>query len=300
MTTNSAVSDRSSAGTSARYATGSVTSMDGTVIGYREFGHGPGVVLLHGTASSGHNHIELAEALADSFTVFVPDRRGRGLSGPYHANDRIDQEVEDLAAILAATGAHNVFGVSSGGIICLQAALTLPSVQKAAIYEPPFFRNDRVPSELLTRFDAEIAQDKVAAALTTAMRGAQMGPPIFNAMPRWLAERLTSGFMASEEKKDTCGYVPMRALAPTMHFDFLLVADMNGRLEAFSAMPAEVLLLAGTKSPEYLKTALEDLSRVLPDAKRVEFPGLDHAASWNRDRGGQPGPVADELRRFFA
>ena len=27
---------------------------------------------------------------------------------------------------------------------------------------------------------------------------------------------------------------------------------------------------------------------------------LGHAASWNSDRGGQPGPVAQELRRFFA
>ena len=300
MTTSAAVSERSIETTRERYTTDSVTSRDGTTIGYRVFGRGPGVVLVHGTASSGHNHVQLAEALADSFTVIVPDRRGRGLSGPYGANDGIDQEVEDLEALLSATGARNVFGVSSGGIICLHAALTLPAIDKAAIFEPPFFQEDALPKALLARFDAEMAQGKVAAALITAMRGAQMGPPIFNAMPRWLAERLTTGFMASEAKKDSGGYVSMRDLAPTLHYDFQLVADMGRPIRAFAAIRADVLLLGGSKSPAYLKAALDDLERVLPGARRVEFPGLDHAASWNRDRGGRPEPVAQELRRFFA
>ena len=300
MTTSAAVSERSIETTRERYTTDSVTSRDGTTIGYRVFGRGPGVVLVHGTASSGHNHVQLAEALADAFTVIVPDRRGRGLSGPYGANDGIDQEVEDLEALLSATGARNVFGVSSGGIICLHAALTLPAIDKAAIFEPPFFQEDALPKALLARFDAEMAQGKVAAALITAMRGAQMGPPIFNAMPRWLAERLTTGFMASEAKKDSGGYVSMRDLAPTLHYDFQLVADMGRPIRAFAAIRADVLLLGGSKSPAYLKAALDDLERVLPGARRVEFPGLDHAASWNRDRGGRPEPVAQELRRFFA
>jgi pimeloyl-ACP methyl ester carboxylesterase len=299
MNTNAAVHDRSISVAQERSTTRSVISRDGTTIGYRVFGRGPGVVLVHGTASSGHNHVELAAALADAFTVIVPDRRGRGLSGPYGDNDGIDQEVEDLEALLRATGARNMFGVSSGGIICLQAAVTLPAIDKAAIFEPPFFKDDALPTALLARFDAEMAEGKVAAALITAMRGAQMGPPIFNAMPRWLAERLTSGFMASEAKKDSGGYVSMRDLAPTMHYDFQLVADVSRRIESFAAVRAEVLLLGGRKSPAYLKTALDDLERVLPAARRVEFAGLDHAASWNRERGGRPEPVAQELRRFF-
>jgi pimeloyl-ACP methyl ester carboxylesterase len=280
--------------------TGSVTSRDGTTIGYRRLGQGPGVVLVHGTASSGYNHLQLAEGLADAFTVIVPDRRGRGLSGRYGEHDGIQQEVENLDALLAETGANNVFGVSSGGIICLQAALALPAIHKAAIYEPPFFRDDSVPQALLKRFDAEMAQGRVAAALITAMKGAQMGPPIFNALPRRLAERITSAFMASEVRKVTGGYVSMRALAPTMHYDFQLVAEMSGTLGTFRAIQAEVLLLGGSKSPTYLKAALADLEKILPEVRRIELPGLDHAASWNQDRGGRPEPVAQQLRRFFS
>src|SRR5439155_7997776 len=62
---------------------GSITSADGTTVGYRRFGAaGPAVVLLHGGGQSGRNLQRLAAALAADFTVYVPDRRGRGASGP--------------------------------------------------------------------------------------------------------------------------------------------------------------------------------------------------------------------------
>lgn len=299
MTTETSVKNQSTAAREP-YTTGFVTSKDGTTIGYRQLGHGPGVVLLHGTMSSAHNHMQLAEALADAFTVYVPDRRGRGLSGPFGDDYSIQKEVEDLDALLTKTGAHNVFGVSSGGIIALQAVLSLPAIHKAAIFEPPFFVNGSVPTADLTRYDREIAQGKVAAALITAMKAAQMGPPIFNLMPRGLLERMTTMMMSREDKKGSGGYVPMRALAPTLHYDFQLVVEMGGKPESLRAIRAEVLLLGGSKSPSYLKGALDALEKVLPHVRRVEFPGLGHAASWNTDRGGQPGPVAQELRRFFA
>lgn len=256
------------------------------------------MVVLHGTMSSAHNHMQLAEALAHAFTVYLPDRRGRGLSGPYSDDYSVQKDVEDMDALLTKTGAHNVFGVSSGGIICLQAALTLSAIHKTAIYEPPLFI-DSAPTAVLARFDKEMAQRKVAAALITGMKGAQMGPPIFNLMPRWLLERLTSIAMAREDKKTEGDYIPMRALAPTLHYDFQLVVEKSGKLGSFGAVPTDVLLLGGSKSPAYLKVALGALERILPHVKRIEFPGLDHAGSWNTDRGGDPEPVAQELRRFF-
>ncbi|HZS88620.1 MAG TPA: alpha/beta hydrolase [Chloroflexota bacterium] len=299
MTTQTSLAKHATAGTQP-FTTGLVTSKDGTTIGYRQFGHGPGVVLLHGTMSSAHNHVQLAEGMADAFTIFVPDRRGRGLSGPFGDDYSIQTEVDDLDALLAKTGAQHVFGVSSGGIICLQAALTLPAIRKAAIFEPPFFADRPLPAAALARFDRELARGKVAASLITAMKAAQVGPPIFNAIPRPLLELLTGMALKGEEKKGSGGYVSMRALAPTLHYDFQLVAEMNARLESFRAIRAEVLLLGGSKSPAYLKGALDALEKVLPRATRVELAGLDHAASWNSDRGGKPGPVAQELRRFFA
>src|SRR5947207_2453066 len=118
------------AASASRYMTDSVVSRNGTTIGYRHTGHGPGVVVLHGTAESSESHVELAEALADAYTVYLPDRRGRGLSGTYGQEYSVQREVDDLDALLAKTGAHYVFGVSTGAIICLEAARSLPAIQK--------------------------------------------------------------------------------------------------------------------------------------------------------------------------
>src|SRR5262249_31002114 len=139
----------------------------------------------------------------------------------------------------------------------------------------------------------------VAAALITAMKAAQMGPPVFNLMPRWLLERLISMALKGEAKKGSGDYISMGALAPTLRYDFQLVIEMNEKLESCNAIRAELLLLGGSKSPAYLKDALGALERILPRARRIELRGLDHAASWNTDRGGKPEPVAQELCRFF-
>ena len=85
----------------AQMTTGSVTSADGTVIGYLRLGHGPAVVVLHGSNESARSHIQLALALASEFTVYLPDRRGRGLSGPHRPDHSMRTEIEDLQAVVA-------------------------------------------------------------------------------------------------------------------------------------------------------------------------------------------------------
>ena len=303
MATKTSVSDHS-ATPAPQYTTGFVTAPDGVNIGYRQLGYGPGIVLLHGAMESAQSHMQLAAALADVFTVYVPDRRGRGLSGPYSKEYSVQSDIADVDALLTTTGAHNVFGVSSGADIWLEAALSLPAIQKAALYEPALFADAAEPRAFLTRYDREMAHGKLAAAMVTAMKGAQMGPPIFNAMPRWLLESLTGSAMKSEHKKAKPGDITMESLAPTLHYDFALVTAMSGHFHDFKEVRAEVLLLGGSKSPAYLKQALVTLEQVLPHvAGRIEFPGLDHGGSSdvsNTNRNGNPELVARELRRFFA
>jgi pimeloyl-ACP methyl ester carboxylesterase len=302
MNTKNNVEDQSVETTGENYTTGAVNSKDGTAISYRELGHGPGVVMLHGTMESSQSHMQLAKELADAFTIFLPDRRSLTLGFPFAKDYSVRKEIEDLEALLTKTGSHNVFGVSSGGIICLQAALTLPVIRKAAIYEPPLSFTRSFAMATLTRFDKEMAQGKVAAAFITAMTASQMGPPVFRMMPRWLQEWLTDRMMKQQEKKSANGGITMKTQAPPLHYDFQLVAEMSERLDSFKEITAEVLLLGGNKSPAYLKPVLDSLEKVLPHVKRVEFPGLDHGGSsdsGNFNKRGNPGMVAKELRRFF-
>ena len=215
----------------------------------------------------------------------------------------MQKEVEDLVALLDKTRTRDIFGVSAGGLICLQAALTLSSIQKVAIYEPALIVNGSPSVDFLPRYDWEIAQGKTAAALVSGMQGAQLGPPAFNAIPRWLLELLTTMTMKQEEKKARPGDITMRALAPTLHYDFHLVAEMAESAEKFRALQPEVLLLGGDQSPNWLKVALDVLEKTLPHGKRVEFAGLDHSGSSDvssTNRTGEPNVVAAELRSFFA
>jgi pimeloyl-ACP methyl ester carboxylesterase len=277
-----------------------VSTRDGTSIGFRQFGSGPGVILLHGSMSSGAHHTELAGLLADAFTVYVPDRRGRGLSGPYRPGHELEQEVEDIAALVDATGAQYLFGLSSGACIALHAARTMPTIRKAVIFEPPLFRDRAPAAAVLARFDEEMARGHVGAAMVTAMRGAEMGPAFFRALPKWLTARLVRMGMDQESRRPANEYPTMAELALTLHYDFAVVTESSGRIDDYRSIAAELLLMGGSRSPAFLRRALDDLERVVPSARRVDLDGLDHAASWNSDQRGHPEAVAHELRRFFA
>ena len=298
MTTKTTTENQPSA--TAPYVINSVTSKDGTVISYRQLGQGPGLVILHGIMESAQSHMQLAQLLADTYTVYLPDRRGRGLSGTYGDNYHMQKEVEDLDALLTKTDTHYVFGVSMGAVISLESARLLPTIRKVAVYDPPLVIDNSVPTDFVARYDQEIAGGETIAALVTAMKGAQMGPPIFNALPDWLLKSLTNTMVKSEEKKAQEGDVTMRMLAPTLHYEFQLAKEMQDKQESFKAIRGKVLLLGSGKSAAYFHIAVSTLEKVLPNAKCVRFPALTHAGSGNANQRGKPGVVAKELRQFFA
>ncbi len=143
-------------------------------------------------SESADSHTGLARALADAFTVYLPDRRGRGMSGPFGPGYGIRTEVEDLAAVLAESGAQLLFGVSAGALVALEAARTMPAIRKVALYEPALLMGGTRYTDWVGRFDQEMAQGKVAAALITCMYGLDLAPPLFRVLPRRLLEALTS------------------------------------------------------------------------------------------------------------
>ena len=150
-----------------KYTKGSVTSKDGTIIGYRQIGSGPGIILLHGGVKGSQSLTNLGKALSDEFTVYIPDRRGRGMSGAFGDSYGLGREVEDIDAILKKTDTHYVFGTSTGGIIALQSALCLPAIHKAIIFELPIYVNKAEIDTLdaiIQRYNKEIDEGKLTEA----------------------------------------------------------------------------------------------------------------------------------------
>lgn len=283
-----------------RYPLEHVTSRDGTRIACRRLGSGPVVVIVHGSMSTSENQMELAEELAGNFTVCAYDRRGFGTSGPCSGSDSLKADVEDLHAVLSASGGSRVLGVSVGAIITLKAALEFPATSRVALYEPPLFPSPDEAAKVIVRLDSEMAEGNLAGVLVTAMTGAHLGPPVLQFLPRRLLEHMTRRMISGGGDKDWGDYMSFGDLAPTLHHDGQIIAEMSGPVPALAGIKAKVLLLGGSKSSAFLKQALDRVETVLPRTGRVTLRGLNHSSPWNTDLRGKPGPIAEQLRQFFA
>jgi pimeloyl-ACP methyl ester carboxylesterase len=280
-------------------ASGTVTSRDGTRIGFRSVGAGSVIVVLHGAMETAQSHLDLAAELAPDARIVLPDRRGRGASGPARPDDGIARQIEDLEAVIAATGARALIGISSGALVALEAARALPDLDRVVLFEPPLSIDGSLAMDWLDRFDAEIAAGRTAAALVTGMLAAEMGPPWMLKLPRPVLELMTSAMLSVEKRRPPANGAAFGSLAPTLHTDGRILADMDGPLARFAGVRADVLLIGGSASPAYLRRVLDALATVLPHARRVQLAGLDHGAAGNRDQRGHPEVVAAELRPFL-
>ena len=99
------------------------------VIGYRRFGTGPAVALLHASPRSSAALIPLGQRLADRFTVFAIDTPGFGWSDPLpldrpDAEDFGDALIEAFDAL--GLGRVPLYGSHTGAAIAVAAAVAHP------------------------------------------------------------------------------------------------------------------------------------------------------------------------------
>lgn len=273
-------------------------SADGTHIGFTGRGSGPGVVLVQGAMGTATDFDDLARALSPDFTVHTPDRRGRGMSPRTYEDDHdIARDVEDLQAVLAETGSSRVFGLSSGAVITLEAARTLPSVTHAAVYEPPFYATG-VSHSGIARLGREIDRGDLPSALVTALLTSGTAPGPLRALPRPLARVLASVVLAVDSRRSRPG-PSLRDLVPSVRYDFAVVGGVDGHGQRFAEITRPTLLLTGSRSPSFLKEAIRALHELIPQAELVDLKELDHSGPWNGTGRRGPNAVADALREFF-
>lgn len=280
---------------------GAAVSADGTEIGWWSVGAGPGLLVVHGAMQSGLSQLDLAGLLADGRTVHLLDRRGRGRSAPYPAGGfDPSAEVADVVAVARATGSADVLGISSGAILTLRAGLVEPDLARLAVFEPPIAVGGSIRIDQLARFDREYAEGRLVDAMVTAMRAAEMGPGFLRFVPRRLLRAGTRWMLRRDDTRTLADGVPhVRQLATALPADLRIVKENAERAGDFADVRASTLLLAGTATRPYLRTAVDALAAVMPNVRSVPLPGTDHGATQNRDRYGKPEFVAPVLAESF-
>ncbi|HVV24955.1 MAG TPA: alpha/beta hydrolase [Pseudonocardiaceae bacterium] len=267
-----------------------IESEDGTAIGYEATGEGPGIVVVHGTFRAGRHYRALATELADTFTVYSMDRRGRGSSGPQGEDYDIDKECADLISVMEHTGATMVFGHSYGGLVALETVLRRPDAQitKLALYEPALSIGGTIDTGWLREFDHAVANGRTVDAVTRMINGMDLAGPLRH-LPQGLRRALTRVALRGELMTDAA------ALLPTVHAEMIVVRELNSSGARYTTIETDTLVLSGARSPEYLHTAVDVLHAGIRGARAATVPQASH----NGPDMDAPREVARHLRGFF-
>ncbi|MFB6292820.1 MAG: alpha/beta fold hydrolase [Halonotius sp.] len=247
-----------------------VTSTDGTRIGYERHGNGPPLVLVHGSSGTHESWNPIVPQLSDDFTLIVPDRRGRGYSGDADAYS-LDREVADLRAVLDdIDGEATVFGHSFGGLLALAATEEI-SFDRLVLYEPAVlvdeFRGDDLAARMQQQLDAG-AREK---AMKLFYRDAG-GVPAPTQLPFW-PEEVPFGLVETVIRENE--------------------AVETYELPEAPAIECPTLLLTGEEGPEHLRAAIHALTNRVPQHQLVEFEGIGHVGVQSA-----PDTVANAVRSF--
>jgi pimeloyl-ACP methyl ester carboxylesterase len=243
-------------------------------------GRGPGLVVVPGGTRRARHYRAMAQALADTYTVHVIERRGRGASPGQGPGYGLDQEVADTLEVLDETGSGQVFGHSYGGLVVLHTALRR-DLDRVIAYEPAVSIHGSIPTGWVPRYERLLADGKDARAMIYFLHALEFLPD--GAIPTavaWVMQRLTA------DGRDT------RAVLPTVVPEFQVVRSTDSDGSRYAGITAPTLLLGGGRSPAYIQEVLPLLVDTMPNAKLVMTPEMDH----NAPDLGDPKAVAELIR----
>jgi pimeloyl-ACP methyl ester carboxylesterase len=251
-----------------------VTSADGTSIAFERSGAGPALIAVDAAGSyrDFRPFPPPVELLAEHFTVYVYDRRGRGASTdtqPY----AIEREVDDLAALIAeAGGSAFVYAFSSGGLLAVHAAARGLAIPKLALFEPPIEPTEVPVGE--SDFTTELAELAAGGRRREAVEFFHRGIGV----PDEIIDQMTPPVWAALE-----------AVAPTLVYDCRLSDAMS--LQVLGSVTVPTLVLDSQGSSPSITESAATVAAALPNSTHRHLPG-----DWH----GVPGEVlAPALTEFL-
>jgi pimeloyl-ACP methyl ester carboxylesterase len=243
-----------------------VISKDGTTIAFDQVGKGPALILVGGALEQralDSETAQLAPLLAQHFTVFHYDRRGRGESTdtqPY----TVEREIEDIEALITeAGGSAFVFGISSGAALALEAAIKLgEKVKKLAMYEAPY--NDDEAARLAWK----AYRKQLAEVLAHGRRGDALA--LFMLLVGMPADHL-------DRARQHPLWPMWEAVAPTLAYDAAVIGeDASVPTEKAAHVAVPTLVMDGSASFPFMHVTATALANVIPNAEHRTLQGQTH------------------------
>jgi len=243
-----------------------IISKDGTTIAYKRTGSGPPLVLVHGGAASNHTRWEIGgvrAALAENYTVYAVDRRGRGRSGDnqdYHP----EREYEDIVAVVDSIDEPVILlGHSLGANISLEVALRTDNIRRLILYEPGFAigKHELTSDVVVADVQALINNNEKEEALMLFMREvaslSQEEIDAFRKDPSWQSRVEAAHTLAREERA---------------------VSEYRFDADRFANLNTSTLLLTGSETPSIFRETTKAVHSALPNSRIATLEGQAHIA----------------------
>ena len=244
---------------------------NGVKLYYELHGSGEPVVLVHGSWGDATNWQLAVPALAASFRVLVYDRRGHSRSERPDAPGSVDEDGDDLAALLEALDlapAH-VITNSYGGNIALRLATRRPEVFRSlCCHEPPLWG--------LLEDDPESQEVLQQGARSLEAVGRRIAEGDHEGAARQFVEEVAFGPGAWETQLPP----EMRAVfihnAPTFLDELHDPNQLRIDEDDLTRLELPVRLTDGSDSPPTFPAVIDRLVELIPRASRETIDGAAH------------------------
>jgi pimeloyl-ACP methyl ester carboxylesterase len=257
-------------------------------IAYRQTGHGPDLLCLHGIGASMIIYRRFTPLVSSEFRVTCLDFPGFGKSEkPRELTYGLDEQAQHLASAVEALGLKHpvVIASSMGGAISMAAAVKAPDLFRGIVALAPATDPTRIPTALLPMAKFGEALHRLNPEKT---RYAIVKTVVAQVIAR--RELITPGLVALYFEPFRISELASAAFLKA----FRLLADK--RIPSlFRELKTPLLIVRGLRDRLVKQSSCEDLHRIVPDSELITHPTAGHHSMED-----EPEFIAEELRKFTA
>jgi pimeloyl-ACP methyl ester carboxylesterase len=238
-----------------------VTSKDGVEISVQKAGSGPALLLIHGALLNGSlSWGAVLPKLAEHFTVYAMDRRGRAPSDDAKQYS-LANEADDIASVVQAIGGPVlVLAHSYGALATLEALDRLKTVSHLILYEPPVTLKP-AETDVVVNMERALEANDREQLVTTFLRDQVRVPPEniarMRSSPIWPI---------------------VLQISPTLPRESRAVNTYRPSAERLANWKAPTTVLLGSVTTGLLRDAAFFVRDTIPGCRMIVLEGQGHGA----------------------